>query len=693
MANEPMNVGGAARGCVSSENTPIITNTPRICWPGEQPSNLDTAVTFLAALGETHTFQTFDDNKDRKQKSLAKVINAPFNEKTIGILLNANMEGAGIFVTVNQTDGKGRRRENMVRTRAIYADFDGDSAIALFEAAAAKLPPSIVVASSPTKRHAYWLTDLSIDEAEQMQAKMPEAVGCDAGAKDVTRVLRIPGFNHCKAGPVQTTMLECHPERTYDAFEIITAFELDSIEGKTKGKPKADLAPTARASSSLGAEDYDLLDYVIKEKDAVLLADALKVLDASDRNTWITIGNALCRCGQVGDRLFCDWSATAGEAGGYVDDDDCIDKLRELEGRSKSNYPAIFTAAKDKGWVMGNAATNNFPSAESTKNTATEIFEDLTLSNYDVEAMCNAEFLIPGMIVRGHITVYPSPTGGGKTTLFVHFCEELRSHGLEVIYINVDSPPDMLRDQFAHATKHGYKLIAPDSKSGKSIRDVIPKLRELIKVPSNALRNTVIIIDTLKKFLNVLDKGNASDFFKLLRAINARGATICLLGHTNKYLSPEGELIFEGVGDIKSDIDDMIYLYSTLDPETNIREVTTKPDKVRAAFHPRSFRIHLNENRRVEECEELLQIMTDESRKVLKTLVEIIGPAGAMSQKELITALVELTPHGRERLRAILHQLAEYNYSPLKAKRVKENNSLQFSLRKPSGRIGTFEEG
>jgi hypothetical protein len=312
--------------------------------------------------------------------------------------------------------------------------------------------------------------------------------------------------------------------------------------------------------------------------------------------------------------------------------------------------------------------------------TAAKIFAHITLNEEDVEDMVNAEFLIADMIVKGHIAVYPAPSGGGKTTLFIHFCEELCRMGLEVFYINVDSPPEMLRDQLTHAKTHGYQVVAPDAKKQEGVASAVIALNKLTKLPQGSLKNTVIILDTLKKFLKVLDKNAAAEFFTLLRQINARGATICLPGHTNKYLSSDGELVFEGVGDIKNDVDDMIFLYSSKDDDTGIQDITTKPEKARASFNPRSFRIHVNDGRRVEECADLLPIMTDDSRRVLKAVIEILDGM-VMSQKDLINALMESTPFGRDKLRSILHQLAEFDYSPLRATRERESNTLRFGVR------------
>ena len=71
------------------------------------------AVAFLSDLAPdatTWTFQTFDDNADRKAGHLARTLNGSLDEHW-DALCRASDAGAGVFVTVNETNGKGRKAE------------------------------------------------------------------------------------------------------------------------------------------------------------------------------------------------------------------------------------------------------------------------------------------------------------------------------------------------------------------------------------------------------------------------------------------------------------------------------------------------------------------------------------------------------------------------------------------------------
>lgn len=95
-----------------------------------------------------------------------------------------------------------------------------------------------------------------------------------------------------------------------------------------------------------------------------------------------------------------------------------------------------------------------------------------------------------------------------------------------------------------------------------------------------------------------MSKNSTKPFFRLLRQLISLGATIVLLGHANKYRDSEGNLIFEGVGDIQSDTDALIYFESMRGVDGD--NVTTVVDrdrnaKVRGLYDPISFHISRGE--------------------------------------------------------------------------------------------------
>jgi hypothetical protein len=137
------------------------------------------------------TFQTFDDNADRKDKRLARTLHGMLEEHW-DTLVDLNQQGAGVFFTVQQTDCRGRKKENITRVRAVFQEDDGDGKELAFI-------PNIVVESSPGKFHRYFiLEDATFDDFTRIQQIMVDVYGSDPNAKDLSRVLRLPGFYHQK---------------------------------------------------------------------------------------------------------------------------------------------------------------------------------------------------------------------------------------------------------------------------------------------------------------------------------------------------------------------------------------------------------------------------------------------------------------------------------------------------------------
>ena len=157
----------------------------------ERKVDASTFLNFLDADREIWTFQTFDDNADRKDKSLTRVLNGSL-EQHGDTLIRANQQGAGIYVTVNETDGVGRKQENIKRINAVWIEDDhGDSRL--------PLEPHITVESSPGKYHHYFLLcDATSKDFRRLQDKLVASWGSDPNAKDICRVLRLPGFYHQK---------------------------------------------------------------------------------------------------------------------------------------------------------------------------------------------------------------------------------------------------------------------------------------------------------------------------------------------------------------------------------------------------------------------------------------------------------------------------------------------------------------
>ncbi len=231
--------------------------------PEDIVSGVDLARTFLAALmwpDEPVTFQTFPDREDlRQDSSLTRIRHACPETLThiLGVLEKQNDKGAGVFVTVNATDGDGRKTANITRVRAVFVDLDGSP---LEPVLSGPLAPSITVESSPGRFHVYWIvTDLPLEDFSLVQIALARRFGGDEKVHDLPRVMRVPGFTHGKGEPFQSRVLEMHPERVYTRAEVLEAFPAAraALEARDNPEPQASRAQP-RVSSTDPVRRYAL---------------------------------------------------------------------------------------------------------------------------------------------------------------------------------------------------------------------------------------------------------------------------------------------------------------------------------------------------------------------------------------------------------------------------------------------------
>jgi hypothetical protein len=187
-------------------------------------ADLDEAKRFLALLDPDPDtrfgFATFDDDHERADYrqamrlhgTLDRVVRLTGRRRgevsgTTGLLGFMQGLGAGVFVTIQALDGDGATGAHVSRIRAFHADADTEAqrvSLGTFIQRSG-LVPSILVASGGltvtgrAKVQAYWLVaDCPVDDFEAVQALLLTRCGTDPAARDLARVLRLPGFVHQK---------------------------------------------------------------------------------------------------------------------------------------------------------------------------------------------------------------------------------------------------------------------------------------------------------------------------------------------------------------------------------------------------------------------------------------------------------------------------------------------------------------
>jgi AAA domain/RepB DNA-primase from phage plasmid/Primase C terminal 2 (PriCT-2) len=456
----------------------------------------------LAPPGSWFTFQVFDD---RAKHGYAEIIHGPFDEAMKRKLRAHNRKGRGIYVSVNETDFKGRKTENIVRIRAVFHELDamkmakGDAAGAeiLRNGFAPELAPSIEVESSPGNRHNWILTDeLSFDDYTAVQRRLIADHASDKDATDLPRVLRVAGFFHCKNEPVMVRLLSGSGRR-YSREEVFAALPPLYVEKSAAPKIEGDMAFSPAAEA------------LVRSWITAIPGNAV-----ADYQTWFNHGLMFARLGddwandERGDDVRLElWEALSRKAFGFEDNTGCAEKWDKVyEGAATSSrsggtitFRSLQWEAERAGWTWENSAIdpNLLDDAKTALRgargvlTVDEAFEAFGAVEcvgedppYFVEALSYdapiepRQWIVENTLARKFVTAIVGDSGTGKTQWIAQLAvaiasgKNLTGHAIvkksRVWAINNEDDQDELNRRISAARRqHGISdddLLGDDGK-------------------------------------------------------------------------------------------------------------------------------------------------------------------------------------------------------------------------------------
>lgn len=159
---------------------------------------------------------------DRKEGILFKGMKLETTLSGIDALLptlhSHNAMNRGIYFVVN---AGGHEDSEIERINAHFMECDDLSMEEQWaKIQAFPLPPSIVVRTRKSL-HTYWLVhDASVKDFRRIQRELAEHFGGDRTCINESRVLRLPGFNHCKQEPIMVTCVKFNPELSYTQEQL-----------------------------------------------------------------------------------------------------------------------------------------------------------------------------------------------------------------------------------------------------------------------------------------------------------------------------------------------------------------------------------------------------------------------------------------------------------------------------------------
>ncbi len=170
---------------------------------------------------ETVCLRVFDDKKRSTFKGAKLEVKAGQIGGLLDTLRKHNAQGRGIYFVINFG---GHEDADITRINAVFVENDDlpvPEQIARLEAFS--LPPSLMVRTAKSV-HAYWLTkDVAVAEFRSFQKRLIKQFSGDPSCINESRVLRLPGFNHCKGEPVMVECIKFSPELRYTRAQLDAA--------------------------------------------------------------------------------------------------------------------------------------------------------------------------------------------------------------------------------------------------------------------------------------------------------------------------------------------------------------------------------------------------------------------------------------------------------------------------------------
>ena len=182
-------------------------------------------------------------------------------------------------------------------------------------------------------------------------------------------------------------------------------------------------------------------------------------------------------------------------------------------------------------------------------------------------------FVLDRIAILGQATVIYAKPNTGKTLLTLWMLvESIKARAIDgerVFYVNADDDYKGLVQKAEMAEQYGFHMLAPNHEGLKS-NELVGHLEQM--VVDDTARKSIIILDTLKKFCDLMDKKRSGSFMTKAREFVSNGGTMILLAHTNKNRDANGKAIFGGTSDVVDDCD-CVFILDEIAREGNYKRV------------------------------------------------------------------------------------------------------------------------
>ncbi len=266
-------------------------------------------------------------------------------------------------------------------------------------------------------------------------------------------------------------------------------------------------------------------------------------------------------------------------------------------------------------------------------------------------------FVLKDIALLGQATaIYAAPNCGKTLGVISMLSDAIMDNRIDpqhVYYFNADDNLRGLVDKVKIAEEFGFKMIG-DGFRGFRADMLLPILSKMIEDGTAA--GAILIVDTAKRFTDLMSKRSASEFTAINRRFVSQGGTVIALAHVNKKKSDSGKSVYAGTSDIIDDFD-CAYVIELIDDgiSTGRRVIAFENQKSRGSVAPVVHFTYLSpdsvgcyqelmesfcqiDTHEVDQAATVARIEADAS---LIAIVRSAIQAGPAAKKDLITALQE----------------------------------------------------
>jgi hypothetical protein len=180
--------------------------------------------------------------------------------------------------------------------------------------------------------------------------------------------------------------------------------------------------------------------------------------------------------------------------------------------------------------------------------------------------------LLGDLCLSGQATVFYAAPNVGKTLITLRLVGDAVADGRinpgNIYYVNADDSSAGFATKMRLMDDLGVHTLSPGL-NGLKTENLINLLGEVAE--KDKARGSLIILDTVKKFVSLMDKSKASAFTQACRQVAMRGGTILGLAHTTKSPNANGSQRYAGTTDMVDDFD-AAYTIAPIDVATVVGE-------------------------------------------------------------------------------------------------------------------------